>query len=401
MKSVCIAFASGCPRSRVDLAKLFPYFQANGWRIDQHPNHADLVIVSACGVDISDERQSLRLIQFAHDRRSPQSRLIVMGCLAGIDGPTLRQLFDALPLRGPDLDQLDQLIDARVKFQDIQDPHDLYQTTRTAQACFPAGQRFRAADKPFVAKLTTSLRRLAEHARLTGSLRPFRRRQNKLFSLRLGRGCLEECSYCALRLACGPLHSKPLRQVLDEFEQGLRQGYQDFELLLEDVGAYGQDINSNIIELLQNLLERSTTARLKLPDVGPHWLTAYFDDWRRLLRQAPSQIPYLLAPVQSGSERILQLMRRRYSAAEVSQALSVLRHDRSDLYLATHVIVGFPGESPDDFEATRNMLRKVHFNEVGIYTYSDRPRTEACHLPDRVPDAVVRQRYHQLRREFD
>jgi len=400
MKSVCIAFASGCPRSRVDLAKLFPYFQANGWRIEKHINHAALVIVSACGVDISSESQSLRLIQFAHDQRTSQSQLVVMGCLAGIDEPTLRQRFDAIPISGPNLHQLDQLINARVRLQDIADPHDLAQPTRAAQACFSAYQRFRAADKPLAAKLTTSLRRLGERASVIRPERPFRRGRNRLFSLRLGRGCLEECSYCALRLACGPLHSKPLAQVLNEFDRGLQQGYQDYELLLEDVGAYGQDINTNIIELLDNLLDKSATVRLKLPDIGPHWLMAYFDDWRRLLLQTPRQLPYLLAPIQSGSQRILQLMRRRYRAADACHALRRLRHDRNDLYLATHVIVGFPGESDDDFEATRTMLKHIQFNEVGVYMYGDRPRTEASLIPDKLPTAIVRQRYRQLRREY-
>lgn len=304
-KSVCIAFATGCPRSQVEAARLFAYFAANGWHLSNNYARSDLIVVSGCAVATLQEAKSLRAISVAAKKRPYGSRLIVVGCIAGIIDDRLRAL-GALVVPPVRIDELDQIIDAKVPISDILDPNHLAPLIGRAR-------------RPLTVNSVGSLRRAIRGVRRTGralmstdgrkpcefqNLEPV----HDVHSIRVAAGCLEACTYCAIRVAVGSLRFKPLDRIMTEFDEGLALGRREFKLIGADVGAYGQDQGSSSVELLTNMFGRSADYRLTIQDVHPRWLVQYEELLVPLLAENADRVRLLILPVQSGSDRVLKRM---------------------------------------------------------------------------------------------
>ncbi len=220
------------------------------------------------------------------------------------------------------------------------------------------------------------------------------------FYIRVARGCLEECTYCAIRHATGILRSKPLDKVLAEFDLGLARKHTSFEILAEDIGSYGLDVGISCVQLFENLFTRKGPYKLVLTDVNVRYLIQYAPVLSDILAAHADRIRWLKVPVQSGSDKILRLMKRHYTHAEVKASLTYLRDKAPSLPLDTHVLVGFPGETDRDFEDTMELMRAIRFDRVQVYSYTDRPNTSACDLPDKVNEDVKQSRVQRLLKEF-
>ena len=222
----------------------------------------------------------------------------------------------------------------------------------------------------------------------------------RVCSLRIAWGCASDCAYCAIRVAAGPLRSKPIEAILAEFDAGLAEGFKRFEMIAGDVGCWGRDLGSDIAELLSRVFEREGDYRLIIDDLNPRWLILNQDALVPLLAANTGRIETLMLPVQSGSDAVLAAMRRGYSADELLDCLTRLRAAADGLHLVTHVLVGFPGEGEPEFEHTRALLRRVRFDRVDVYPYADRPHASAADLPGKVPEALVTARSASLESEF-
>jgi len=410
-KTVCVAFAIGCPRNQMDTAWLSSYFQANGWALTRQVRKADLVVVSTCGFAAHVEDESLRLVSQLDKRRSKGSRLVVVGCLAGINAARVLQEFDATAIRPADIDQIDDLIGAAVPLQDVPPVNCIEPHVFAARMCWPVREAYpnmdtHAAIKRQIKRTVCSLlSRVGTDRFAMRTVRRFGRRPqggaaDPTFYIRVARGCLEECTYCAIRHAAGTLRSKPLDDILAEFDRGLAQKYTDFEILAEDIGSYGLDMGSDCVELFDRLFTRQGPYKLVLTDLNVRYLIHYTPALSDVLAAHARHIRRLKLPVQSGSDRILQLMKRCYTRAEVKAALAYLRKKAPTLPLETHALVGFPGETDQDFEDTVDLLRSVRFERVQVYRYTDRPITSACDLPNKVAEHVKQQRVKRLLSEF-
>lgn len=367
MNSVCIAFAQGCPRSQVTTVKLFRYFQANGWKIKKRVDKADLVLMQGCGVDACSEEGSVKALSIVDGRRKENSEVIVLGCLAGISESLLSARFDAIMLPPARIEELDQIINARVKLSQLQDPNYLEPYVAKARRCFAFNgfRRKRRIFSAFTHKILVDLGWTEAHQHL---LEPV----DNVFSIKVGRGCLGECTYCAIKFATGTLCSKPLNKVLSEFDRGLRKGYKEFKLIAGDLGAYGQDIGTNIAELLRSLLDRKGEFRLTLLDFDPQYFIQYASDLIETLAANSERIRLLMVPIQSGSEKILKLMRRGHTIEDARRSLCRLRAASPAMPISTHVLIGFPGETDEDFKETIEFLRAVGFDRIDVYEYTDR-----------------------------
>ena len=179
---------------------------------------------------------------------------------------------------------------------------------------------------------------------------------NKLFNVRISKGCNSRCTYCAIKNAVGPLRSKPLGEIMEEFNLAIGEGYKNFRLVADDVGSYGQDIGSNIVDLLNRVYAYQYDFKLIWDDFHPIWLIQYFPDLFNIFSQYPQKIGYLGFPVQSGSDRILQLMNRGYKAADVKECLLALNEALPEVDTTSHVLLGFPGETKEDFMQNGSLL---------------------------------------------
>lgn len=408
-KTVCIAFAIGCPRNQMDTAWLSSYFAMNGWRLVRHVRNADVVVVATCGFAAHIENESIRLVSILDKKRRRDSRLVIVGCLAGINAARVHREFDAIVIRPADIDRLDEIIGATVPLQNTPPVNCIEPHLLAARACWSMREAHPGLGTLAAIKLQTKrslcslLSRVGTERFAMRTVRRLGRRSagapaDPTFYIRVARGCLEECTYCAIRLAAGTLHSKPLDNILAEFDRGLAQKHKAFEILAEDVGSYGLDIGSNCVELFEGLFSREGSYKLVVTDINVRYLIRFTPALSDVVAAHADRIRLLKIPVQSGSDRILQQMKRCYTSAEAKASLISLRQKAPTVPLETHVLVGFPSETEKDLEDTLDLLRAVHFDRVCLYRYTDRPGTMASTMAEKVPERVQQERIKYLLR---
>ncbi len=411
---VSISFPMGCPRSMLDAALLVEYCTQNGWDLVKSIEDADAVIVGTCGFNAQAEDISFNYLSLAASRKTESAKLITFGCLSRIQGTRLRDAFTVLPVSRWDWDILDARLGATVSINAVSPPNDLEQysafLTNTfspldESLCFKLTKHPRVFQN-YIAKhlsgpvpdLLSCLLSL-KNRRKPGRMEHYTKIDGEpIFNIRIATGCLEQCAYCAIKIAMGSVKSLPLDSVLCSFERGLSGGYSRFRLVAEDVGAYGQDIGSSVVELLELLLGREDQFRLIIDDFHPKWLIRYQPELSVILERHAGKIQHLGLPLQSGSDRILRAMKRDYCVTDFTSAIKNLRQVAPGLRLCTHVVLGFPGEDEEDVEQTIELLRTLHFEQVTIYEYGDRPNTTALDLPGKVSDRRKRARLAKVRR---
>ena len=398
MKTAFFAYSQGCPRSAVDAALLFRYFDENGWRTDCRVEDADLVLVNTCGVHQEAENLGLAAIEALHRKRRPDSTLVVLGCLAGINPEGFVDRFQAVALPPVRVHELDGIIQAAVPLKDLEDVNLVQDAVRTARKNLSTVVDGNGTRRE---RMTQALGADRVMALLKHTLRPGAR-TSPTYSLRVAWGCMGECSYCAIRHAAGPLRSKPLEKVLAELDAGLSRGYRAFELVAGDVGCYGQDAGTSIAVLLREIFARPDAFSLMIHDLNPQWLIRYQDEVVPILTANSARIRMLVLPMQSGCDRVLELMRRDYTSNQVVDCMRRLRQPlEPPLNIVTHVLVGFPGETDDDFAQTLRLLRAAEFDRVDVYHYTHRPNTDSLRLPDPVSREVAERRADAIAEEFD
>jgi tRNA A37 methylthiotransferase MiaB len=188
--------------------------------------------------------------------------------------------------------------------------------------------------------------------------------------------------------------------VLREFRTALGKAFREFQLVAGDTGAYGQDIGSNVVGLLRAMFAQEGKFRLTIMDFNPEWLIAYSDQLIALFAEQTHKMRFISIPIQSGSDRILRLMRRRYTASQATECLCGLKEDCPEMCLNTHVMVGFPTETDEDFDRTIQLLRRVRFDRIEIFRYCDRPNTATSLMNDKVSRETIEGRVSRLRNEF-
>ncbi len=210
-------------------------------------------------------------------------------------------------------------------------------------------------------------------------------------------GCDKFCTFCVVPYTRGSEVSRPLAQIVGEAEKLVATGVRELTLLGQNVNAWhGVDAAGRELglgDLLYRLAEIPGLARLRYTTSHPRDMDDRLIEAHRDLRML---MPYLHLPVQSGSDRILKTMNRRHKAAEYLALIERIRAARPDIALSGDFIVGFPGETEEDFEATLELVRKVGYAQAYSFKYSTRPGTPGADLPDQVPEDVKTERLARL-----
>ena len=374
MKTYYLASA-GCPRRAVDSQKIADYLEANNLKYTQDFKDADLIIVSTCAALKSREDLSKTAITWYQEQKNADSKIVVAGCLGKIN-PEVKKEFEEVAFISPrEIDILDGIIAAKVRFKDIPDPNQI-----GSYPLFP--------DKP---------ERQAKGDRLNKRL-DLAVEKKDLFTLRVATGCLGNCSYCAVKFAVGELESKPIDALLNEFKSGLDQGFKHFVLIAGDVGCYGLDIGTSAIELLSELFAVEGSYKIIIKEFNAQWVVKYFQDLLKIFKENHEKIDYIVVPVQSASNRLLRLMKRPYNIEDVKTYLNIIKTEVPDLQISTHIMVGFPGETEEDFKESLEFIKEYEFPFVDIYAYDDRPNTAASQMDDKVSQKIISQRIDTVKK---
>jgi tRNA-2-methylthio-N6-dimethylallyladenosine synthase len=195
-------------------------------------------------------------------------------------------------------------------------------------------------------------------------------------------GCNHVCSFCVVPRTRGPEVNRPVHQIVAEVEGLVARGYPEVMLLGQTVNAYERD-GLDFAGLLERVHEVPGLQRLRFTTSHPEHVS---ERMANAFRDLPKLCPYLHLPVQSGSDRILESMRRGYDRATYLEKIALLRDRRPDLALTSDVIVGYPGETETDFETTVDLVERVALEGLFVFTYSARPGTTALKLADDVPE---------------
>jgi len=198
-----------------------------------------------------------------------------------------------------------------------------------------------------------------------------------------------------------PYESRPEEQILEEFKSGLKENYKTFALIAGDIGCYGFDINTNLPSLLTKLFAQDGDYKILLWDLNIRWFIKYHQAMLNVLKANSKKVERIIMPIQSGSNRILKLMNRHYKIEEAKNCLQKLQNSIPEIHLETQILVGFPGETDEDFEKSLDLIREVKFDDIAIFPYEDRPGTTAQNMPNKVPQATIDTRKKILREEFN
>ncbi len=387
--TVCLTQVNGCPRARMDLERIKDFFLTNGWSLTTQYEEADIVVIAGCAFTDEKEKATLsylRSVRHARQNRRKDAPIVLTGCISGIARVRLSGMPGIMPLTRDELERLELLVSADVPLAQIADPNVFEEDLLSCEACFGIRARLaaRATDRQTL-PLIPLYRLLGLRNRLGGTSTVNALSNGTPYRIRVATGCKSACTYCAIRLATGELCSKPLPLIVAELESGLALGFEEFELIAEDVGAYGQDCGATVVDLLRALLNTEGRFRISWADFGPHWLIRYFPELLELLVNHRTKIGSTGFPVQSGSDSVLKSMNREYAASDALVCLQTLKREIPEVFLGSHFICGFPGETEADFRRTMEFIRAVPFDEVTPYVFSLRSGTVAAGLRGQVP----------------
>lgn len=212
--------------------------------------------------------------------------------------------------------------------------------------------------------------------------------------LPIAQGCLGTCSYCITRFARGKLISYPVDELLTDFKRRIGNGAKEIFITAQDTACYGRDIGSSLPELLTKMLEVPGNYRIRIGMMNPDWLVPIVEKLMVVFKD-PRMYRFLHMPVQSGSNEVLENMKRRYTIEEYFTLIDIIRARYPDMSISTDMIAGFPGETDRDHKKSVDLLRRLKADTVNITRFSPRPGTKAADMKQ-VNGRVIKDRSTEL-----
>ena len=352
MKYSIITF--GCRVNQADSFQLEEQLIAAGGTAAATHAAADLVVINTCSVTgAADQgaRQAARKIA----RENPTARIVVTGCYA------TRQPADLAGLPG-----VVQIV-----------PNDRKEQL-AKEVGLTTAERFGGGDAACGAEIAPGLA------------------GRTAYTLRVQTGCDQICTFCIIPSTRGSGRSKPLREVLSEIDRVRNAGYREIALTGVHLGSYGRDLaeGASLFGLLEAIERHSAGLRFRISSLEPMDCSDAIVD---LVAGSPCFAPHFHLPLQHASDRMLVSMRRPYTFEYYRRLVDRIRDDIPHASIGADVIVGFPGETQDDFQALEAYLVRSPLTHIHVFPYSDRPGTVAAALPQKVHGTVVRDRAGVLR----
>lgn len=339
MKKVFL-ISLGCSKNLVDSEHILGLFKDNGYEIISSIDKADIVVINTCGFISDSKKESINEI-LSHINKP--YKLVVTGCL-------IERYIDELKKEIPEVDL----------FIPIKD-YDK----------FPL----------LLSSLDDSIKDnkpLVDHNRIisTGSFSAY---------LRIGDGCDNRCTYCAIPLIRGPYKSRPLEDIVNEAHYLKSLGYKEIIVLEQDTTKYGTDLkgNINIVTLLKELLKIEEFEYIRLLYLYPDEIS---DELIQLIKTEPRLTPYFDIPIQHSEDHILKKMNRRGNKNFLKNLFKKIRTEIPNAILRTTLLVGFPGETDEDIINLKEFIKEIGFDHLGVFTYSKEEGTASFNYKNQVDE---------------
>ena len=353
----------GCDKNTVDSEKMMAALVGHGARVSSDVSRSDIIVVNTCGFIESAKEQSIEtILEACRLKEEGRVRAVVaVGCM-------VQRYKDELRSEIPEV--------------------DLFLGLSEMDSLIPELHRggFLPDESESVPTMERPLRILTTETPHTSFLK-------------ISEGCDHTCAFCAIPSFRGLHRSAPLPELVAEARALVRRGVKELNIISQDTTWYGRDLWRKdrsaplLADLLRALVAGTDLSWLRLFYMYPSGITREIVE---LMAREAVVLPYLDMPLQHGSDKILEAMRRPERQAVIRERVAWIREAVPDVTLRTTVIVGFPGESPDDFCTMLDLLEELRFDRVGAFTYSVEDGTPAADMPNQVPDSLKRERLEQL-----
>lgn len=350
----------GCKVNQYDSEGIAAQFRAHGYEIvDFNQKGADIYIINTCTVTNISDQKSRQMIRKAH-RSNPNAKIVVVGCLAQTDP----EQIEAIPGVNLIVGNND-----RSRIVELVEGLSLNQQT----------------------SVVTSIAQVRSFEELNAVSFEGRTRAY----LKIQDGCNQYCSYCKVPYARGPSRSRTPQSVMEQVKAIVEQGYTEIVLTGVHLGAYGADLEpaSSLSKIVRTITEVQGLKRVRISSVDPNEID---DELIELVAESPKVCRHLHIPLQSGSDQILEKMRRRYRTSDFRHIVNAVRKYVPEIAVTTDVIVGFPGETPELFAETHAFLTEMQLAKLHVFKYSPRAGTPAAGYPDQVSSQEKEKRSRAL-----
>lgn len=361
-------YSGGCSSNWAEGRTVINFLEANGHRIVDSIEGADIVIFNACSFDEAEKRGTAKIRAIVEQKLD--ARLIMMGC---VQKRMLANLpADTIVIPPKDIVRFNVYFTHLIPIEEIPPSNDIQ-----APGHWVMIERYvSGSPAPFF----EAFKGIDQEIEVLPNLK------DEAWLITTSVGCLGNCSYCGIRKNRGALKSFPIEKLLKEFHHGLSLGKSYFKIWGVDVGYYGKDIGTDLAELLESILRIDREFQLEILAANPRAFMELFDKLLPVLKD--QRIDRLVIPVQSGSRKILKAMNRGIDPAIFIEKINQLRAEAPWITILTHYIVGFPGETDADFGETILLMHRAKLYHCLINKFDAKEDTLAARMEDQIVDEI-------------
>ena len=349
----------GCKVNAYETEVMQQMLEEAGYEIVSFNEYADVYVINTCSVTNMADRKSRQMLHKAK-KQNPDATIVGAGCY--IQTKEAQALVD---------ESIDIVIGNNKKSELVELIQKHEETHKKCSSIVDINHEKQEYESMFLEKT-------AEHTRAF---------------IKVQDGCNQFCSYCIIPFARGRVRSRQLEDVLQEITGLATRGFKEIVLTGIHLSSYGVDTNDSLLHLIQEVHKVEGIERIRLGSLEPRIVT---EEFAAALSTMDKICPHFHLSLQSGCDETLARMNRRYNTAEYKVGCDILRKYFEHPAITTDVIVGFPGESEAEFEATEQYLKDIHFYEMHIFQYSKREGTKAAVMPNQVPEPVKKERSNRL-----
>ena len=350
----------GCSNNASESEIMGGILEAGGYQIVSNPDRADLIMINVCTV--KGDNTALRAVKDAL-RDFHGKKIVVAGCLT-------KSLVSEIKRIAPNASMLNT--------------NNLHKVKKVVDATFADKQVEELIDD-FQCKIGMPKKRIS----------------NIVGIVPISSGCNQYCAYCSVILVKGKLRSYPVEAIVNEIKRSVAEGCKEIWITSQDNGSYGTESSgkSRLPELLQKVVQVEGDFKVRVGMMNPHFLKTMTKEMIAAFKN-DKMFKFLHVPVQSGSDDVLKLMRRKYDAKDFEKIVSDFRKEIPDVTIATDVIIGFPGESDGDFEKTFALVKKIKPDVLNISRFVAREGTMAATLEPHVSSNAIKERSQRMTNVF-
>ncbi len=359
MKKKVAFHTLGCKLNYAETSTIGNTFLKNGFTLTEFDSPADVYVINTCTVTENAERECRQIIRRAL-RQNPNGFVIVTGCYAQLRPEQIQRI-----------EGVDLVLGTKEKFE-IFNFIDSFEKKNLA--CI------------YVSPLD-SLNDFGP------AYTPIPDDRTRAF-LKIQDGCDYKCSFCTIPKARGQSRSEPEEEALIQLRELLNQGYKEIVLTGVNVGDYGSKIGTNLFSLLKKMIKVDGNFRIRISSIEANLLS---DEIIDLVASEDKLCKHFHIPLQSGSDKILKLMQRRYLSKVYAERIERIKTIIPEAGIGADVIVGFPNESDEDFKITRDFILNIPISYLHVFTYSERPGTLAAKMNEQIPKNIRKKRTNDLR----